>query len=183
MSMPAMRPWTREQVLALPADGQRHELVDGELLVTPTPRVRHQEAVLYLHAMLSAFLQAHQLGRSFCLPADLELEPGQLTQPDLFVLPTAPRFERWEDAPRPLLVVEVLSAATARGDRGPKRRLYQRAGVPELWIVDLDARLIERWRPADARPELLDLSLAWQPSAAAPAMTLDLAAFFSSIMD
>lgn len=183
MGMPELARWTREQVLALPDDGMRHELIDGELIVTPTPRVRHQEAVMELWQLVEPYLSAHALGRCFCLPGDLEVEPGQVTQPDLFAVPPGPRFLRWEDAPRPFLIIEVASPSTARYDRGLKRRFCQRAGVPEYWIVDLDARIVERWRPTDARPEILDDVLTWQPSAAAPALTIDLSAFFARIMD
>lgn len=61
----------------------------------------------------------------------------------------------------PLIAIEVRSEATAARDRGAKRRRYQRAGVAEYWIEDLDARLIERWRPEDTRPEIADESLEW----------------------
>lgn len=183
MGMPELARWTREQVLALPDDGMRHELIDGELIVTPTPRVRHQEAVMELWQLLGPYLAAHGLGRCFCLPGDLEVEPGQVNQPDLFTVSPGSRFDRWEDAPLPFLVVEVASPSTARYDRGLKRRFYQRAGVPEYWIVDLDARIVERWHPGDARPEVLDGMLTWQPDPDAVALSIDLAAFFSRVMD
>ena len=73
--------------------------------------------------------------------------------------------------------VEVISPGSARGDRGPKRELYQRH-VPEYWIVDLDAALIERWRPGDERPEILRESLEWKPAGASSAFVLELPAFF-----
>jgi Uma2 family endonuclease len=65
-----------------------------------------------------------------------------------------------------------------------KRRYYQRRQVPEYWVVDVDARLVERWRLDDAfRPEVLDASLTWQPDGAAAAFTLDLAAYFADVHD
>jgi len=76
----------------------------------------------------------------------------------------------------------VLSPTTARGDRSVKRRLYQRVGVPEYWIVDLEAQLVERWRPADERPEVLTESLGWQPDPAVAPHVIDLAGFFSKIL-
>jgi Uma2 family endonuclease len=82
-----------------------------------------------------------------------------------------------------LLVVEVASPSTARYDRGLKRRFYQRAGVPEYWIVDLDARIVERWRPGDTRPEVLDAAISWQPEPGGPALTLDLPSLFGRVMD
>ncbi len=181
--MPDVARWTRAEVLALPDDGMRHELIDGELIVTPTPRVRHQEGVMALQELLSAYAREHGVGRCYNLPGDLEVLPGQVNQPDLFVVPPGPRFSRWEDAPTPILVIEVASPSTARYDRGTKRRFYQRAGVPEYWIVDLDARLVERWRPDDLRPEVLDHDIAWQPAPDAPALRIDLDRFFGEVMD
>ena len=183
MAMPDVARWTRAEVLALPDDGMRHELIDGELIVTPTPRVRHQDGVMALHELLSTYVREHGVGRCYNLPGDLEVLPGQLTQPDLFVVPPGTRFERWEDAPTPILVIEVASPSTARYDRGTKRRVYQRAGVPEYWIVDLDARVVERWRPDDTRPEVLDHDLTWQSGPDAPRLHIDLQAFFTHVMD
>jgi Uma2 family endonuclease len=181
MGMPDTVPWTRERVLALPADGNRYELIDGELLVSPGPRPLHQVAVIVLHRRLDAYIMMHRLGLSMPLAADLEPEPGQLTQPDIFVLPPGPRFLRWEDAPLPFLVVEVLSPSTARYDRGLKRRFYQRAGIAEYWVVDVDARVVERWRPGDERPEVIDGVLTWQPDATLPALEIDVADYFREV--
>ena len=81
-----------------------------------------------------------------------------------------------------MLAVEVLSPSTARADRQVKRRLFQRQGVAEYWIVDLDARLIERWRPDDERPELLAETLVWQPPSEAEPLEIDLPRFFGEVM-
>lgn len=183
MGMPEAVRWTRAAVLALPEDGKRYELIDGELIVTPTPRVRHQEGVMELFRLLDPWIRAHGVGRCFGLPGDLEIEPGQVNAPDMFVVPPGPRHARWEDFPVPLLVIEVGSPSTARYDRGLKRRFYQRAGVPEYWIVDLDARVVERWRPGDERPEVLEQELSWEPAPGVPPLVVDLAAFFSRVMD
>ena len=183
MAMPDLARWTRAEVLALPDDGMRHELIDGELIVTPTPRVRHQDGVMALHELLSTYVREHGVGRCYDLPGDLEVLPHQLTQPDLFVVPPGIRFDRWEDAPTPILVIEVASPSTARYDRGTKRRFYQRAVVPEYWIVDLDARLVERWRPLDARPDVLDHEITWQPGPDVPPLRIDLDRFFVHVMD
>jgi Uma2 family endonuclease len=175
--------WTAERVKALPADGNRYECVDGELLVTPAPRPRHQVALLALFRRLDAYLSEHRLGDTLLSPADIEFDPETLVQPDLFVLPTgeARSLKTWKDVSRLLLAVEVLSPSTARADRIVKRRRLQRADVPEYWVLDLDARLIERWRPSDERPELLSDILTWQPDPARSLLTLDLAALFVDI--
>ncbi|MDP3772867.1 MAG: Uma2 family endonuclease, partial [Gemmatimonadales bacterium] len=94
---------------------------------------------------------------------DVVLGPQTLVQPDLFVVRRTPgrRLERWADVGVPLLAIEILSPSTAPRDRGAKRRIYQSAGVAEYWIVDLDSRLIERWRPEDTGPEIVDEVLEW----------------------
>jgi Uma2 family endonuclease len=81
-----------------------------------------------------------------------------------------------------LLAVEVLSPSTARADRTIKRRLYQRAGIPEYWIVDLEARLVELWRPSDDRPEMLEDTLSWRPDPAVPPLTIELPDFFRRVL-
>jgi Uma2 family endonuclease len=79
--------------------------------------------------------------------------------------------------------VEVLSPSTARADRQVKRRLYQRQQVEEYWIIDLDARVVERWRPADQRPEILSKRLVWHSPGAAQPFELDLEVFFAEVLD
>jgi Uma2 family endonuclease len=83
--------------------------------------------------------------------------------------------------PNPILVVEILSPCTASFDRFVKRRRFQKTGIPEYWIVDLDARAVERWRPGDERAELLNERLIWKPAGAADALELDLPAFFREV--
>jgi Uma2 family endonuclease len=165
MSMPAipMPVTTIEELLALPDDGQRHELLDGVHVVTPAPRLLHQLAVTKLMGHLLSALKDTSTVEVFTSPADVVLGPRTLVQPDVFVVRRTPgqRLERWADVGVPLLAIEILSDATAARDRGAKRRIYQRAGVGEYWIVDLDARLVEQWRPDDARPEVLDEMLTW----------------------
>lgn len=173
--------WTAARVRALPDDGNRYELVSGELLVTPAPRGLHQVAVLVLLRRLDPWLRGTGVGHVLPSPADLSLGEDELLQPDLFVYRTMNDrpLRDWSDITALLLTVEVLSPSTARYDRTLKRLRYQRAGIPEYWIVDLDARLVERWRPADARPEILSDRLVWQPGDAA--LDLDLVRLFSEI--
>ena len=175
--------WTADMVRALPDDGNRYEVVDGELLVTPAPTWRHQRAVRALFRRVDGFLARHPVGDAIFAPADVEFGADRMVEPDLFVVPLvagrAPRS--WEEVRRLLLAVEVLSPGTARADRQVKRRLYQREGVPEYWIVDVDARLVERWRPGEERPEILVERLEWRPDPALPAFEIDLAAYFAEV--
>ncbi len=182
MGMPeAARIWTREMVLALPEDGNRYELFDGELLVTPAPTGPHQVALMRIFEAIAPYVHAHHLGETLWSPADLSLGGDQLSQPDLFVVPFLPAGLKWADFPDPILVVEVLSPSSAHFDRAIKRRRFQRAGIPEYWIVDLDARMIERWRPGDSRPEVLDELMRWNPEGSSASLELDLPGLFQSI--
>ncbi|MBA3345788.1 MAG: Uma2 family endonuclease [Gemmatimonadales bacterium] len=177
--------WTVERVLALPEDGNRYEVVDGALLVTPSPSFHHQDAILALARRLDPLVRSSGTAYLSIAPADIEFDKHTLVQPDLFVseLPGGRRPERWTDITRILLAVEVLSPSTAPADRHVKRRLYQRHGVPEYWIVDLDARLVERWRPGEERPEILCETLSWQVSGSHAPFELDLPGFFAEVRD
>jgi Uma2 family endonuclease len=173
--------WTPDEVRALPADGHRYEVVAGDLLVTPAPSFSHQEATGLLLLALSTYLRRTSVGHAAVSPADLTPESGALVQPDVFVvgLVAGRRPRDWADIERILLAIEVLSPTTARADRTVKRRLYQRAGVPEYWIVDLEARLVERWRPGDARPEILTEVLEWLPEDGLEPLRIELPALFA----
>src|SRR5437773_496430 len=144
MAMPARsdapKRWTIAEVRALrdrSTDGTRYELVDGNLLVTPAPGGLHQEAVALLLIALRPYVQRHQLGLASLAPRDVDLEPDQTTQPDVFVVPSneVDRYRGSRPVERLLLAAEVISPSSARGDRVDKRRLYQRHGVSEDWIV------------------------------------------------
>lgn len=186
MGMPAPHPpvTTVEELLALPEDGLRHELLDGVHVVTPAPRYIHQRALSELEALLRAAIGGRKDLEVLHSPADIVLGPATVVQPDLFVIRRAPdvRLVRWADVGVPLIAVEVLSETTAARDRGPKRRIYQRADVSEYWIVDLDARLFERWRSEDVRPEIVDAQLEWAlPDGGAA--TLDVRGFFETVWE
>jgi len=175
--------WTAEQVRALPDDGNRYELIAGELVVTPSPRGVHQVAVMKLALRLAAWLRETDAGQLLWSPANLSLGEDEVLQPDLFLYRTASGkpLRDWGDITELLLVIEVLSPATARYDRQLKRRRYPRAGVPEYWIVDLDARLVERWRPGDERPEVATNLLSWEPVSGHGVLDLDVAGYFAEV--
>jgi Uma2 family endonuclease len=177
------RRWTREEVLALPDDGNRYELIDGELLVSPSPRPVHQIAVLALYNRLRPYVEQHQLGQILLAPADLDFDRGYVAQPDLFVVPwhERRRAREWSEYGIPIFIAEVLSPTTGRNDRVIKRPAYQRAGVGDYWIVDPDSRVVERWQPADLRPEVALARISWRPGAAVPAFELDLAEYFDEV--
>jgi Uma2 family endonuclease len=184
MGMPAQREmeWTAERALALPYDGNRYEVLDGALVVTPAPSLAHQWALQVLDRLLSAYVASHGIGWVLRAPADIVLSAKRLVQPDLFVVPRGERAPtRWSEIRALVLAVEVLSPSTARTDRHQKRIIYQSEGVPEYWAVDLEARRIERWRPDDSQPEVLATEMRWEPSAAASPLILDLPSLFAEI--
>ena len=188
MAMPelAERYWTAEDVRALPDDGNRYECIDGVLLVTPAPRNVHQDVVAEFFRVLYDYIRPLRPIRLRFLPADIEIVPRTLVQPDLYVAVPKPgrvRLDTWDAIGSLMLAVEVLSPSTARVDRGRKREFYQRAGVAEYWIVDHEARLVERWRPEDTRPEVVRGTLVWQPRERPEPLVIDLEALFSEALD
>lgn len=187
MAMPTMRRnWTVDDLLDLPDDGNRYEVLDGELLVTPAPSLDHQRAVLELTRLLSDYLATDRVGEAIISPADVTFSPRRLVQPDVFVIPfadTGRKASRFVDVGRLLLAVEILSPSTARADRVKKRRVYREEGVPEYWIVDLDARAIERSTPADDRVDVLSEQIEWIPVGARSALRIDIADYFRIVLD
>lgn len=178
MAMPAIdtHRWTADEVRALPDEpGKRFECVDGELLVSPGPRLPHQSAMFLLSRALDAYCTDSGVGSVFNGPGELELDRYTLVQPDVFVLPLVggKRAQSQEEAGQPLLFVEVLSPSTARHDRVVKRGRYQRYRV-EYWIVDLDARLAERWTPESRAPEIVLDTLLFHPAGASAPLLIAL---------
>ena len=158
MGMPqAARRYTVEEVLAFPNDGNRYELVHGELLVTLAPRSRHQLVAGELYYRLRRYLDEH--GRDVRVvfsPADIRWPDEVLVQPDVFVVPVQELVaEDWSSVRTLLLAVEVVSPSSARYDRVVKRRAYLEHGVATYWIVDPDARVVQVWHPDDERPEIV----------------------------
>lgn len=143
--MPARVVLTYRDYEALPADGRRYELHDGELLVTAAPGLPHQRVVGELFALLRQHVRVHRLGEVFVSPVDCILSDTTVVQPDLVFLESARSSiasSRGIEGP-PTLAVEIVSCSTARVDRGAKLQLYARHGIPNYWIVDPEVRSIE----------------------------------------
>jgi Uma2 family endonuclease len=174
--------WTADMVRLLPEDGNRYEVVYGQLLVTPAPRLWHQELVSRLHLALAKYLELHPVALVWTSPADISWGPDVLVQPDVFVVPLeqARRLE-WTAIRDLLLVAEVLNPSNPRQDRFIKRRRYQEAGVPLYWIVDGDERQVEVWTPNDLFPRIERDRLTWQPGGVADPFSLSLQDLFRPI--
>jgi Uma2 family endonuclease len=133
---------------ALPDDGRRYEIHDGELSVTPAPGTGHQGVSIALASALYTHVTERSLGRVFTAPIDVILSDTTIVQPDLVFIASnrsAIISARGIEG-APTLVVEILSPSTARIDRNRKLQLYARHGVPYYWIVDSDARSIDVYR-------------------------------------
>jgi len=133
---------------ALPDDGRRYEILDGELSVTPAPSLDHQIILANLFRILDAHVRARNLGIVLFAPLDVILADANIVQPDLVFLD----HERMSRSSRrgiegaPTLLAELLSPGTTGVDRNVKRALYARQGVPFYWIVDPEARTLEAFR-------------------------------------
>ena len=157
--------FTPEMVRALPNDGGRYELVHGELLVTPAPRVRHQRILSRLYRALTPYCETHALGEVLWSPADFSWSEDSLVQPDLFVVPREfAGAQQWSDIRSLSLVVECLSPSTAKHDRFQKRKYYQENGIPTLWLLDEERAFVEVWTPKSLFPEVETRRLVWQPA-------------------
>jgi Uma2 family endonuclease len=148
--MPSTR-ITWHDALQAPDDGKRYEAIEGALFVTPAPSVRHQWISFNLERELDRWLVRPGYGLVFHAPVGVEF-PGseEGVQPDILFVSTQRLDIVHDDWIRgaPDLIVEILSPATAERDRDLKRKLYQRQGVAEYWIVDPESESIQVWRLA-----------------------------------
>jgi Uma2 family endonuclease len=159
-AQPAPRPWTYADLVALPDDQLRHELIDGEHVVTPSPTTVHQQVSKRLFLALNRHAEEHSLGEVLFAPFDIKLSMFTVVVPDL-VFFTADRFTRVVNEKHaiaaPDLVVEILSPGTRRRDKGRKRAVYDREGVREYWIVDPDAQSVTALRRPESGAGLADV--------------------------
>ena len=159
----ASRPWRYADLVALPEDHLRHELIDGEHIVTPSPAIPHQVILWNLTELLAPYLRANPIGTALAGPVDVKFSLFTVLVPDLVYF-TADRFARVVNEKHaiaaPDLVVEILSPGTRRRDRGRKRAVYDREGVQEYWIVDPEAQSITALRRPHAGGGLTDVTTA-----------------------
>jgi len=141
---PGIRRYTYADLAAFPEDRLRREIIDGELIVTPSPVVRHQIASGNIHHYLYLYA-AKNGGLALAAPMDVVLDDDNVVEPDLLFVRTdhiAQVGEKYIEGP-PDLVVEISSTSTRRLELVRKRELYERHRVAEYWYVDLDADRVE----------------------------------------
>jgi Uma2 family endonuclease len=141
---------TYDDLMLLPDDGKRHEIIDGEHYVTPSPNIRHQTLVGAIHLLIANYLEDNPVGRILLSPLDVIFSNVDVVEPDLLYV-----SRDREDALAgthvrgvPELVVEVASKGTRKRDETVKRRLYGRVGVIEYWIVDPEIEVVRVYRRA-----------------------------------
>ncbi|MDX1396846.1 MAG: Uma2 family endonuclease [Gemmatimonadota bacterium] len=140
---------TWDDVQQLPEDGNRYEAIEGALYMTPAPSVRHQTISQRLNLELVRLLAEPGHGRVWVAPLGVRFPAtGEGVQPDILFVSNERRGIVAPDELKgaPDLVVEILSPSTAARDRDLKRRLYERQGVAEYWIVDTEGGAVDVWR-------------------------------------
>ena len=184
MAMPAFATvWTVDMLADFPDDdGNHYEILDGELIVTPSPGWGHQGIAAQLGARFVAYFEATNSG--WLVPdIDIPFEPTNLVRPDLVVAPMIdgrpPRS--FQEAQRLLLVVEILSPSSKVRDRQRKLALYMRKSVEEYWIVDPEQRVVHRWRLGAESAEVCTDQIEWRPEPAVEPLVIDLPALFARV--
>jgi Uma2 family endonuclease len=149
-----MRPESRTKLtyddfVLFPDDGMRHELIDGEHYVTPSPNSRHQIVLGNLHLLIGNWLREHRVGRVMLSPFDVVFTTFDVVEPDLLYLSNgraAQVLTSKNVQGVPELVVEIGSPSTRKRDETIKRRLYERSGVSEYWFVDPEIDVVRVYR-------------------------------------
>lgn len=152
---------TYEDFLLFPEDGKRHELIDGEHYVTPCPNTKHQRVSGNLHWLIRSYLEQHRIGQLFYAPFDIVFSQFDVVEPDLLYMSneraaTILTSKHVEGTPE--LVIEIGSPSTRKRDQTIKRRLYQRSGVSEYWVVDPKLDVVRVYRSATVFERPLELS-------------------------
>ena len=140
---------TYDDFLLFPDDGKRHELIDGEHYVTPSPNRKHQKISGNLHLLIGVWLEEHPIGQIYYAPFDVIFTMFDVVEPDLLYLSNerAARVLTHANVKgAPELVIEIGSEGTRGRDETIKRRLYERSGVSEYWIVDPEIDVVRVYR-------------------------------------
>lgn len=177
------RPITRDDYALIPEGAPRQELIEGDLIMAPSPTTPHQDIAGRIYLIIANFLHKHPIGRVFIAPLDVYLSDINVFQPDVFFIlrDHASIIEEHGIEGAPDLVVEVLSKSRVRFDLGPKRSVYARTGVEELWIVDPTKRTLALYRLAENPNTPIATYKAKQKfsSVLLPGLTIDLAKVFA----
>jgi Uma2 family endonuclease len=140
---------TYDDFVLFPDDGKRHELIDGEHFVTPSPTLKHQKVLGNLHLLIGNWLEPQPIGQIYCAPFDVVFSTFDVVEPDLLYMSNERAEAVLTEANvqgAPELVIEIGSPSTRQRDETIKRRLYERAGVSEYWFVDPEIDVVRVYR-------------------------------------
>jgi Uma2 family endonuclease len=140
---------TYDDFVLFPDDGMRHELIDGEHYVTPSPNRKHQKVSGNLHLLASSWLEDHPIGQLFYAPFDVVFSKFDVVEPDLLYMSNERASQVLTQANvqgAPEIVIEIGSPGTRKRDETIKRHLYERAGVSEYWVVDPELDVVRVYR-------------------------------------
>jgi Uma2 family endonuclease len=140
---------TYDDFVHFPDDGMRHELIDGEHYVTPSPNITHQQILGNLYWLLRSYVERHPIGRVFMAPLDVLFSLSDVVAPDLLYISNerAPELLSEKNITgSPDLVIEIASNSTRKRDETIKRHLYESAAVREYWLVYPDREVIRLYR-------------------------------------
>lgn len=144
---------TYEDYLLIPEDGLRHEIIDGEHVVSPSPSTRHQQIIMNFVRALDGFVYPRRLGKVFAAPLDVVLSGIDVVQPDVLFIGNARlhQMTRPNIQGAPELAIEVLSESNRRNDEILKKKRYELFGVEEYWIADPELESVKIYRRAGER--------------------------------
>ena len=151
------KPFTYQDYLNLPEDGNRYQVINGELVMAPSPLPLHQIVSGELFLSIGNYVKDKKLGMVFSAPLDVVLSEDNVLQPDILFI-SKERQQIITDkniAGAPDLVIEILSPATAYYDLFDKKEIYQKFGVKEYWIVDPMRRWMELYHLQKGQFELI----------------------------
>jgi Uma2 family endonuclease len=185
MMIATLRPLTYDDLLEMPDDGQRYEIIDGELIVSPAPIANHQRVLKRLLRVFDDFANETGRGEVFIAPFDVQLGYHDIVEPDLVFISTEQgrvpgQHHKFEGSP--VLVVEVISPSSRQTDRVRKMALYARSGVPEYWIADLEQRtLVVNVLEGQTYVAVAPDTEGWFASRALPGLRIDPATIFAGL--
>ena len=150
---PKVQKWTYKEYAAIPEDGLRHEIIDGEHFVNPSLSIQHQHVSKRLQYQIYTKIELAGLGVMFNAPMDVQLSENDIVQPDLVVIlnENVRKITPTKIKVAPNLVVEILSPSTSGNDQTIKKDLYERSGVTEYWVVDPFEQQVDQWILQDGK--------------------------------
>ena len=176
---------TRSEYEEMPPGPPYFQLIEGQLVMSPSPLTKHQRIVVRLSTQLSYYTQENSLGEIFIAPLDVFLNDVNVYQPDIVFVSTARSHQVTEKGIEgaPDLCIEVLSKGTQRFDLGAKKKVFAQSGLGHYWIIDPEARSLAVFNlrvnsehpvevftpPQSFRPELF------------PRLEINLSALFAAI--